>query len=281
MAKPLWRWLGGFLVLALLFLVGGFWNATRTPRVVEARIALEGLPAGKEIRVLHLSDIHFGYPDMRTARLKRIVEQANALHPDLIVLTGDYIGGKLIDWPGSRLDDALRPLVGLKAPLGVFAVTGNHDQAYWTPWVLERQSRPILLQNAVVDVGPLAVVGLNTAVDNPGRDKPLVGLPPGKPILLIRHEGDFMPFLPHPPNPALALAGHTHGGQVVLPLLGSIGDHWSGRPHCRRGLCQMGKWRVFISSGLGTSVLPIRYGVPPEMAFLTLYAPGKNPSTDR
>ncbi len=286
MLKRLWRWIGALFILALLFLAGGYWNATRDPIVVEVRLPLAGLPPGREVRVLQLSDIHFGNPDMRGERLKRIVAQANALSPDLIVLTGDYHGGKLVDKPGTRLEAALRPLAALQAPLGVFAVGGNHDQPYWTAWVLRRQSRPTLLNNESVDVGPLVVVGIGSSArraDSGGADtgRALAGLAPDRPLLLIRHEGDHMAYVPRPPNPALVLSGHTHGGQVVLPILGSLGDHWPSRPHCRRGLCRIGDWRVFVSSGVGTSVLPIRYGVPPEMVLLTLYSAGRNPSTER
>lgn len=281
MLKWLLRGIGAILLLGLLFLAGGYWNATRTPRVVEVRLPLAGLPQGAEIRVLHMTDLHIGRPDMDAERLRRIVEQANGLGPDLIVLTGDYFGGKLFDRAGMRLDEALALLADLYAPLGVFAVSGNHDQAYWTPKVLGRQPRPALLTNSSLDIGPLVLVGLNSVTNGADYARAMAGIGKDRPILLIRHEGDHMAYVPRPPNPALVLAGHTHGGQVVLPLIGSIGDHWSGRPHCRRGLCQLGDWRVYVSSGIGTSVLPIRYGVPPELVLLTLYSEGRNPSTER
>ena len=281
MRKWLLRGTGALLLLALLFLAGGYWNATRPPRVVEVRLPLAGLSQGAEIRVLQLTDLHVGRPDMDAERLRRIVAQANGLGPDLIVLTGDYFGGKWFDKAGMQLHEALRILEDLYAPLGVFAVSGNHDQAYWTPRVLGQQRRPALLANASVDLGPLVLVGLNSVVFGADPARALEGIAPDRPILLIRHEGDNMAYVPRPPNPALVLAGHTHGGQVVLPLLGSIGDYWSGRPHCRRGLCRIGDWRVYVSSGIGTSVLPIRYGVPPELVLLTLYSAGRNPSTER
>ena len=268
-------------MLTLLFLVGGYWNATRSPRLVEVRLPLAGLPPDSEVRVLQMSDLHIGFPDMGPARLRRIVAEANALRPDLIVLTGDYFGGKLYDKKLLPLHEALPLLADLEAPLGVFAVSGNHDQRYWTPWVLERQPRPTLLANASVDVGPLVVVGLNSVADGANLTRAMAGVPADRPVLLIRHEGDHMHYAPPIPNPSLVLAGHTHGGQVVLPILGSVGDHWSGKPHCRRGLCRIGQWRVFVSSGIGTSVLPIRYGVPPEMVLLTLYSEGRKPSTER
>lgn len=260
--------------LILLFLSVGYWNATQDPVIVRHRIALDGLPPGTEIRVLHMSDIHYGYPDMRTRRMLRIVAQANRLKPDLVVLTGDYLGGKYLDWPRSWLEEALPPLAGLRAPLGIYAVQGNHDGEYWLKRIMQQQIEPRLLLNEHVDVGPLVVAGVRSAVRGANVNRTLAGIPEGKPILLVRHEADFMQFSrKKPPNPVLVLGGHTHGGQVVLPFIGSVGNKFYSQTLCRRGLCDIGGWRVFVSSGIGTSVLPIRFGVPPEMVLLTLYSP--------
>jgi predicted MPP superfamily phosphohydrolase len=272
--KWLARALAACAALALLFLGVGFWNATRMPVVEQVRLPLAGLPPGQEIRVLHLTDTHFGYPDMRTGRLLRIVAQANALKPDLIVLTGDYMGGKILDKPRSRLEEALPPLGALQAPLGVYAVLGNHDEPKWTPRVMARQHWPKLLVNQHADVGPLVIVGLDSAAHGTRPDLAFRGVPAGKPVLLLIHEGDYLSYVDERPgNPALALAGHTHGGQVVLPIVGSLGNLLLGPPGCNRGLCQMQGGTLFVSSGIGTSVLPIRYGVPPEMVMITLYSP--------
>lgn len=273
--KWLVRALAACAALALVFLGVGYWNATRPPVVVNVRLPLEGLPPGREIRVLHITDTHYGHPDMRTERLLAITRQANALKPDLVVLTGDYMGGKLLDKPRSWLEEALPPLAALQAPLGVYAVLGNHDQPYWTARVMARQLRPTLLVNENVDVGPFTIVGLNSAMYGPNLKKALHGLQAGKPILLLIHEGDYLSYeTPPPDNPVLALAGHTHGGQIVLPVVGSLGNLLTGKPLCRRGACTVHGWPLFVSSGVGTTLLPIRYGVPPEMVMITLYAPG-------
>lgn len=275
--KYLIRMSAALAALILVFLSIGYWNATRPPVVTQVRLPLAGLPPGHEVRVVQLTDIHYGFPDMRTPRLLRIVAKANSLRPDLIVLTGDYMGGKLRDWPRSYLEEALPPLAGLRAPLGVFAVLGNHDQPGWTARILAQQVRPKLLVNQHVDVGPLVVAGLASIEFGPSKpvEQVIGGVPPGRPILLLRHEGDAMKFANvHPKhNPVLVLAGHTHGGQVLLPIVGSVGNRYYSHTPCRRGLCTINGWRVFVSSGLGTSVLPIRFGVPPEIALITLYSP--------
>lgn len=281
--KYLIRMGAAVVALILVFLSVGYWNATRPPVVTRVRVPLAGLPPGQEIHVAQLSDIHYGFPDMRTPRLLRIVAKVNSLHPDLIVLTGDYMGGKLKDWPRSYLEEALPPLAGLRAPLGVFAVTGNHDVPGWTARIFAQQVRPRLLVNESVDVGPLVVMGIPSVVAGQGRplEQLIAKVPPGRPILLVRHEGDAMGFANvHPKhNAVLVLAGHTHGGQVVLPLLGSVGNRFYSPTPCRRGLCTINGWRVFVSSGLGTSVLPIRFGVPPEIALITLYSPESGAAT--
>lgn len=260
--------------LAFLFLGVGLWNATRPVQVVEARLPLAGLPAGTQLRVVLLGDTHFGFPDMGTGRLLGTVARANALKPDLIVLTGDYSGGKIIDWPRVWLEQALPPLAALKAPLGVWAVMGNHDVPAWTPQIMALQVRPKMLVNAHVDVGPLIVVGLNAAAHGAEPDKAFAGVPPGKPVLMLLHEGDHLAWIAPPAqNPVLVLSGHTHGGQIVLPAIGSVGALLLGKPLCNRGACRVNGWPLFVTSGVGTSWLPIRYGVAPEIVLLTLSAP--------
>jgi predicted MPP superfamily phosphohydrolase len=259
-------------LLALIFLGAGFWNATRTPVVVETTQHLSGLAPGIRLRVLLLSDTHYGQPDMPGDRLDRIVAQANALKPDLILLAGDYNGGKLIGLePRPHLEPAVAPLGRLKAPLGVFAVNGNHDGPPWTPIVMGRQGNPVLLVNRAVDIGPLVVAGADSISFRPDMPGLLKQLSPGRPVLLLLHEGDALAGQTRPLGlSVLALAGHTHGGQVVLPLIGSLGRFVVGDNLCRRGACRVNGWPLYVTSGVGTSWLPIRYGVPPELVLITL-----------
>jgi predicted MPP superfamily phosphohydrolase len=265
------RLLGLALAAALLFIGLGFWGATRPPVVVEASHRLAGLPAGTTLRVLLIADTHEGFPDMPPARVEAIVAQANALKPDLILLAGDYQGGKLFDFrKRDLLEPAIRPFAALKAPLGAYAVMGNHDSMRWTPHVFANQPTPRLLINESVDVGPLVVAGANSATigaDVPGT---LARIPTGKPILFLLHEGDHFAYEKVPDRPILALSGHTHGGQIILPIIGSLGDLVLGRTACRRGACTINGWPIHVTSGVGTSWLPLRIGVPPEMVLLTL-----------
>lgn len=271
LARP-W-WLGGLLAATIVALgvvatVAMYRNATARPIVAAYDVAVAGW-RGPPLRVVQLSDTHMGPPDMPVARLAAIVAQANALHPDLVVLTGDYHGGKFIDGDSGNLDDAVRPLKALRSRFGTFAVRGNHDDPFWTPRVLPRY-RMTYLQNSHADAGPVTIAGIDDAeTGTPDIAAALRGIPPEKPIVMLMHEPDSWPQVPA--SVALTLAGHTHGGQVRLPLIGTPMTHSDFG--LVRGLFSDGGRRLIVSSGLGTSGLPIRHGVPPEIVVVTLHAP--------
>ena len=270
------RTLGLLLLLAagllLAFLTVGFAEALRDPIVVRYKVGLANWPAGTPpLRIVQLTDLHRGRPDMSLKRLASIVGQANALEPDLIVLTGDYHGGKVWDLPSGNLDNAITPLRRLRARLGVIAVRGNHDEPYWSPGVFARAGIP-LLQGRWLDVGPVIVAGVD---DLTGQVDPqhaaaraIRGAPPGKPLIMLAHEPSFFAWLPSRVD--LMLAGHSHGGQIRLP---PIGSRSTGSPyldkHLRGQFTEHGQ-TLIVSSGVGTSILPLRIGVPPELVEVTL-----------
>ena len=233
-------------------------------------IAVPNWPAGQSpLCIVQLSDTHAGLPDMPLARLRGIIAQANALKPDLIVLTGDYQGEKLFVHETGNLDDVVRPFRGLRSRLGTFAVRGNHDNAFWSPIVIPRY-RITYLQNRWADAGPVVIAGVDDlSMGSPDVRAALAGIPPGKPVIMLMHEPDN--FADVPSSVALTLAGHTHGGQIALPWIGApwIGTAF-GRAH-RRGLYVEGGRRLIVSSGIGTTAIPIRLGVPPEIVLVTLH----------
>ncbi len=252
---------------ALLF-GWGVLEAQRTPAVVRYRVAMPGLAA--PLRIVQLSDLHASRIDMPDARLRRIVAEANALEPDLTVLTGDYISGYPDSWSAAGTRAALAPLAGLRARLGVYAIVGNHDDIGVTRYAL-LGSGITLLVGARADAGPLRIIGS----DDLTRGSPAVEAMrrlvnragPGRPIIVLSHEPLF--FLWLPPRGALLIAGHTHGGQIRLPLLNDwmLDDYtW----HHLRGLFREGGNTLIVSSGVGTTALPVRIGVPPEIVEITL-----------
>ena len=260
-----------FLIVgaALLIVTGAMYHAALAmPVVVTYDVAVPGWTA-PPLRIVQLADLHYGPPDMSAARLAAIVDQANALHPDLIALTGDYHGGKWLDLASGNLDDAVRPLARLRSRFGTFAVRGNHDEPYWTPRVLPRYHMTYL-ENAHVDAGPITVAGIDDlSTGHADIAAALKGIAPGRPVLLLMHEPDS--FVRVPASVTLTLAGHTHGGQVKLPLIGTpLTNTAFGYV---RGRYVEGGRMLIVSSGIGTSSLPIRWGVPPEIAVVTIHAP--------
>ena len=275
-----WVWRGALaLVVIGLGLVGlGLWIARQDPVVRETRVAVEAWPPGERpVRILLLSDIHVAGPDMPPSRLERIVEQANARAPDLVLIAGDFVSEKAVHDQGYSPDDVVAPLAGLRARLGIVAVLGNHD--HWTDGegmraALERIGIRVLF-NAAHRTGPLAIGGLDD--DYTGRadlSRTLAALQQagGVPVMLS-HSPD--PFPDVPDAVPLMVAGHTHCGQISLPLIGPLAtmSRHGNRYACGR-IEEEGKVLV-VGAGLGTSIMPLRIGAVPDMWLIEM-GPGGN-----
>lgn len=267
----------------LAFIGFGVFSALQTPQIVRYSIPVPGLKT--QIRLVQVSDSHASRFGMPPSRLRRVAAQINDLKPDVIVLTGDYIRGNPDDWSASETSAALAPFKALRAPLGVYAVLGNHDDRYNTAAALS-QGPVRLLVGERVDVGPLLIVG---ADDLTGGSPAVEAMrsairkaPPNRAIIVIAHEPNFFPFLEK--RPVVMIVGHTHGGQIRLPFIGiHIPDPYSAAHP--RGIYRVGQQTMLVSSGLGTSIVPLRIGVPPEIVEITLlpapFQPGKNSGTDK
>ena len=267
------------VVLGLALAVGwaGWLGAIRDPAVVRYRIELAGLQ--RPLRIVHLSDLHGSNWDMPQVRLNRIMDQANALRPDLVVITGDFHASKIWD-PPMRLEDALRPVTRLRAPLGVWSVPGNHDDPYWTRWVMRRFGLK-LLAGDLVDVGPVRIAGSDDLVVG---QRPIQGLRaaaararPDKPLIALVHEPRLWAVLPA--NVGLLLAGHTHGGQIRVAGWPRLYPYYE---QYRRGQFRNAAGQqMVVSPGSGTSIIPLRLGVAPEIVVVELQPPGRKSGTDR
>jgi predicted MPP superfamily phosphohydrolase len=265
------RLLLSILALGLALAMFGMATAVQDPVVVRYRVAVAGL--SRPLTIIQLSDLHASWIDMPPARLNRIVASVNARRPDLVLLTGDYMGAKLVDWPRMRLEDALYPLARLQAPLGVWAAPGNHDEPYWTRWAFART--PVhLLASDVVDLGPISLLGIDDLVLGAA---PELGLTMAaqrasraKPLIAFAHEPDFWRVLPA--NVDVLIAGHTHGGQIYGYALNDFYRRYS------RGLFRNAAGQqMLVSSGIGTTALPLRLGVPPEIVEISL-VPAQSPA---
>lgn len=252
----------------------GYANATAEPRVVRSRVVLPGLE--RPLRALLLADIHVAGPDMPPERLERIVAKANSLRPDVVLIAGDLVSDKRLATRRYPMAEAIAPLAALRAPLGTFAVLGNHD--HWRDAGAARAALEAagvrVLANEAAAAGPLAVAGLGDAFT--GRDDPdatiaAVRATPGA-RLLVSHSPDPFPDLP--PDVPLMLAGHTHCGQIRLPLVGAISTMSDHGERYACGEIREGGRTLIVSAGLGTSLLPLRYGTAPELRLIELVPAG-------
>jgi predicted MPP superfamily phosphohydrolase len=257
----------------LAMLGWAYWTAVSDPIVREVKLAL--LPAdatSAEIRLLLMTDIHVAGPDMPPSRLRRIVLQANGLKPDAVVITGDLVTDKRVATRIYSLDEAIAPLASLETSLGVFAVLGNHD--HWRDAAAARRALKNagirVLDNSAVSAGPLAIGGLDdrlTGHEDMRKTLNAIGKLRGLPILLS-HSPDPFPKLPS--HISLMVAGHTHCGQIRLPLIGarSYASQYGERYAC--GVIREDRKVLVVSAGLGTSILPLRLGAVPDMWLITL-----------
>ena len=221
-----WR-TAALVVLALGFLVAAkAWHDTMADPVVRrTAVALPGIPAGSSpLTIALLSDIHVAGPDMPPERLARIVAQVNVLKPDIVLIAGDLVSEKRTATHIYTPQEVVAPLAGLHAPVGVFAVPGNHDHWFDLPG-LSRELRAHgigLLANDAVQAGPLAIGGLDDAytgrADVPRTIAAMDRLAGGR--VIFGHSPDSFPQVPR--SVSLMLAGHTHCGQIGYP--------WGGAP---------------------------------------------------
>lgn len=251
----------------------GYWNIMADPLVRRTAVAMPDWPEGAPpIRVALIRDIHVPGPDMPPARAARLVAQVNAERPDLILLAGDFVGDRQLATRDYSDAETAAPLAGLRAPLGVFAVLGNHD--HWRDG--RRMARALAtagiptLDNRAARVGPVTLVGIGDAHTR-NADIRAVGAAaaslPG-PLLAFTHSPDVVPALPG--RFAVVLAGHTHCGQIVLPLIGPLASASAHGERYRCGVIREGGRTIVVTSGWGASVLPFRFGAPPDWWLVTL-----------
>ena len=274
------RTLGTVGVLTILgAMVYGYTRGGRRVWVNEITTALRGLPPSLEgLRIAQLSDVHLG-PLMHADAIAGHVERVNRLEPDLVVITGDITDG---------LDHAARTfpaLGGLKAPLGVVAILGNHDVATGKDEVkdaLARYTRFKVLDDEALAItrgtDRLWVVGLMDRGLDWARGlkrcavlEKLVGeVPREEPMIVLSHRPDLFPHAVEL-GCNLVLSGHTHGGQVGIPWgrgrTATLARFMTPFP---RGSYRLGEGLLHVNLGLGMTGQPVRVGTPREITLITL-----------
>jgi len=265
-------------ICACLFILGlwAFWWEPSRLIVVHKTIPIHPwYPEHDGLKVAVMADLHVGAPYWDLRKLKQVVAATNAEKPDLVVILGDFviqgvIGGSFVN-PEPIADE----LAGLQAPLGVVAVLGNHD---W--WYDGNRVR-----RAIESHGIQVLDNESIRLTHHGRSFWLCGLADlwtrgnqmgptlakivdGDPVVVLTHNPDIFPEIPE--RVSLTLAGHTHGGQVNFPILGRpIVPSKFGRRYAY-GLVEENGKKLYVTGGIGTSILPVRFRVAPEIVILNL-----------
>jgi predicted MPP superfamily phosphohydrolase len=288
-----------YLALALLFafllaLAYSYFVEPRRLVVDQQTLEIKGWdPAFDGFKIVAIGDIHGGSNAVNEAKIRKLVEVTNEQNADLIVLLGDYVSQAGHDPPlGDRnlkmpIHTIAENLAGLKARYGVIAVMGNHDDWYSNGeiamelraigyTVLDNEIRTLL-----VDGKSIRILGLRDQLHignwkSYTDDLKIVFAKDNGsgPIIALEHSPDVLPIitgdLSISPDLRLMLAAHTHGGQVWIPLIGtpivpsSYGQKYSYGHKQENGV------DMFVTTGVGTSILPFRFMMPPEIAVLTI-----------
>ncbi len=247
-----------------------FWES-RAFEVRSTTVRLGGLPSGFEgCRIALISDFHHGW-FIPAAFLASAVAATNALQPDLVLLAGDFV-----DSDPACIPAAMEELGRLRAPLGVYAVQGNRDIAanrVLTGRELARQGIEELTNRGRWlwrNGSQIWLCGLDdSTIGSPDIPAALAGLPGDTPAILVTHNPEVVESLDDP-RILLVCCGHTHGGQINLPLLGRLFLFSSACRKYAQGLVQSAHSKVFTTTGVGSFFPPLRFRCPPEIALLTL-----------
>jgi predicted MPP superfamily phosphohydrolase len=247
--------------------------------VTRYRLNPPGWRSGQRLSIAVVADVHAGGPNMGRARVRQVVDATNALGCDLIVLMGDYFATH--HFITEHVPPAVwaAELARLNAPLGTYAILGNQD--WWYGFDMVRKAlaaeRIPLLENGAVQLGARGrrfwLAGLADQMAHwtgprmfPGADDlpgTLAQAHTADPVILLAHEPDI--FVKVPERVSLTLAGHTHGGQIRVPMVPPV---WVPSRYGARfaygHIVERGRHMV-VSGGLGCSKVPLRLGMPPEV----------------
>jgi predicted MPP superfamily phosphohydrolase len=251
------------------------------PRLVPIEVPLSRLAGSWDgFRIAQLSDLHYD-DHFSVLPIRRAIDLVNQAKPDLVVVTGDFITASANPHLRSRAMRAIAPcaqlLAQIQAPSGVVAVLGNHDlntgAAHITA-VLQSHNIAVLRNHslALERAGQrLWLAGVDDVLEGkPDLDLTLKGIPRSEPVVLLAHEPDWADHAARSPVD-LQLSGHSHGGQVRLPLIGAPFLPVLGQKY-PWGLRRIGPLTLYTNIGIGTIWVPMRLGCPPEVTLITLRA---------
>jgi len=270
--------LGAVLIpLALFSMV--FWGFFIEPNLLIVRqetIQIDNCPPELSgLRIALIGDVHTGASFINEQKLQRIVELTNQQQPDLIVLLGDYMSPN--SWHSREVSPEVTASAfkDLRAPAGVYAILGNHDWWYNGEKVIRafEQNGIRVLEGELAEVKwrdkSFWLVGIGDEwTRSIFRNDTMAKIPPTPNVIALTHNPDIFPELPR--TVPLLLAAHTHGGQVNLPLIGRpVEPSVFGQRYAAGHIYENGH-DLFVTTGIGTSILPVRFRVTPEIVILTI-----------
>ena len=231
--------------------------------------------SGPPLSIAVAADLHVGAPHAGLPMLRKVVDQLNAGNPDLILLPGDFVIQGVIG--GQAVEPTLiaQELGRLKAPLGVFATLGNHD--WWhngtqIGQALEQNGIRVIENGAIplsTTSGKIWLVGIGDDMTGHAQAaKAIAAAPADAQLIVMMHDPANAPDLP--PQTLVAFAGHTHGGQVRLPFFGALITPGRAPRQHAYGWIPGAPAPTWVTSGVGTSILPVRFNCPPETVTLRL-----------
>ncbi len=270
------RFAAPLLGVAALLGVWAFWLEPASLRNEDHALVLPDWPRECDgLRVAVLADLHVGSPFNGLSKLEEIVALTAKAAPDLVLLAGDYVIHGVVGGHFEAPEAAGDVLGRLDPPAGTYAVLGNHDWWFGRDRVeaaLVGVGIPVLEDRAVEVVHGgcrFWLAGVSDLWEGPHDiERALREVPANAPTILFTHNPDLFPEVPA--RVSLTIAGHTHGGQVYVPGIGRpIVPSAFGERFAVGHVVEQGR-HLFVSSGLGTSILPVRFLVPPEVSVLTL-----------
>ena len=252
--------------------------APNFPRVIRQDILLRRWPSRLDgFTIALLSDFHYD-PVFSIHPIRHAVAKVNDLHPDLVVLTGDFVSFPSfgdVNEAAAKAEPCAELLKQIRSPHGLWAIMGNHDAATDPDHItaaLQKNGIQVLNNESVAierDGGRFWLGGVDDILDGaPDLHGTLQKVPPLEPLVLLAHEPDFADRVArHPVD--LQLSGHTHGGQIRLPFLPPLFLPELGRKYLA-GLYRIGNLQLYTNVGLGTINIPARLNCPPEITLLTI-----------
>jgi uncharacterized protein len=251
------------------------------PRLVRVDVALPRLPPSFDaLSIAHLSDFHFD-PYFSVTPIQAATRIVNEVKPDLVVLTGDFVTLPLLKTraivteAARQVEPCAELLQQVRAPLGTWAVLGNHDvltHGLHVETTLRQAGIQVLRNRAVPlerDGKRIWLAGVDDVLaGGDDLDRTLRGVPAPEAVILLAHEPDFADQAANYPID-LQLSGHSHGGQVRFPFVGPLYLPELARKY-PLGLRRVGRLKLYTNPGVGTLRIPVRWNCPPEVTLIRL-----------